>query len=482
MGFDACDFEQIWPSCIGGHWELHGDAVLTVDDPATGAPLARVACAGVAEVDRAVTAARAAFRASQAEGAHPKLRAEMMLRIAATIRARREDGARVLCLESGKAMRDALDEFDEAARYFEYYAGMADKIEGKTVPLGDRYVDFTVYEPYGVSAQIVPWNFPVSLAARSLAPALAAGNAVVLKSPELTPLAMIVLVDCCIEAGTPSGLVNLVCGLGREAGAALAAHADIDQIVFTGSVQTGQQILRAAAERTLPCVVELGGKSAGIVFEDADLERVLDSVRSGIFMNAGQICSAMSRLIVHSSIYERTVNAVADLISSLRVGPGIEDAELTPVISAAQSHRIASLCDSAVAQGARLVRGGRPLDRAGYFFAPTLFADVLPDMSIARQEVFGPVLVAMRFEHEDEAVALANDTDFGLVAGIFTRDISRAMRCMRKMESGQVFVNQWFAGGIETPFGGRKRSGYGREKGQEALYNYVQTKNIGIAL
>jgi len=482
MALDARNFEQVWPSFIGGRWLTHGEATLTVDNPATGKPLARVACAGPEEVDLAVRAARAAFRASQAAAAHPKERAAMMMRVADRLRARRDEGARVLCLESGKALRDALGEFDEAARYFEYYAGVVDKLEGKTVPLGGNYVNFTEYEPYGVSAQIIPWNFPVSLAARSLAPALAAGNAVVMKSPELTPLAMVLIAEACADAGVPAGLVNLVCGLGREAGAALAGHPDIDQIVFTGSVGTGKQILHAAAERTLPCVVELGGKSAGIVFGDADLSRVLDSVRNGIFLNAGQVCSALSRLVVHESVYDRTVAAVAELIHGLRIGDGIDDADLTPVISGSQCQRIAAMCDAAVAEGARLVRGGKMIDRPGYFFAPTLFADVRPDMAIAREEVFGPVLVAMRFRDEDEAIALANDTDFGLVAGVFTKDIGTALRSARRLEAGQVFVNEWFAGGIETPFGGRKRSGFGREKGLEALANYLQIKNFGIAL
>ncbi|MGH8403976.1 MAG: aldehyde dehydrogenase family protein, partial [Pseudomonas sp.] len=387
----------------------------------------------------------------------------------------------VLCQENGKRLVDAKDEFIEAARYFEYYAGMADKIEGTSIPLGNGYMDFTLYDPMGVSAQIVPWNFPVSICARSLAPALAAGNAVVIKSPELSPLGMCVLIRAIANAGLPQGAVNLICGRGREVGSYLVSHKSVDQIVFTGSVATGQSILRDAAQHAIPSVMELGGKSAAIAFADVNLEQLLASVQSGIFFNAGQVCSAMSRLLVQREIYEEVVEAVVAMAEGLSVGVGHDDADLTPVVSAGQLAGIEALCRRAIEEGAVAVTGGEAFcDRAGHFMRPTVFRDVAPQMCIAQEEVFGPVLAILPFDTEEEAIAIANGTEFGLVAGVFTQDISRAMRCTRRLKSGQVFVNEWYAGGIETPFGGVGLSGFGREKGQEALYSYVRTKNVAI--
>jgi len=358
---------------------------------------------------------------------------------------------------------------------------MADKIEGKSIPLGDDYVDYTIYEPVGISAQIVPWNFPVDICARSLAPALAAGNAVIVKSPEITPLAMTWLVTACQRAGLPKGALSMLNGPGREIGAALVAHPDINQIVFTGSVPTGQSILRAAAERAVPSVMELGGKSAAVVFADADMTQLLDSVRWGIFFNAGQVCSAMSRLLVQREVYDEVVQRVTELAQSLRIGKGLDNAELTPVVSEAQQQQVLRICDQAVAEGASLMTGGKaPENMPGYFVQPTVFADVRPDMTLFSEEVFGPVIAITPFDTEEEAWALANGTDFGLVAGVFTHDLTRTLRATRELKAGQVFVNEWYAGGIETPFGGIKLSGFGREKGQEALYSYVNTKNVAI--
>jgi aldehyde dehydrogenase (NAD+) len=342
-------------------------------------------------------------------------------------------------------------------------------------------MDFTLYDPMGVSAQIVPWNFPVSICARSLAPALAAGNAVVIKSPELSPLGMCVLMRAIANASLPQGAVNLICGRGREVGSHLVSHKGVDQIVFTGSVPTGQSILRDAAQHAIPSVMELGGKSAAIAFADANFEQLLASVQSGIFFNAGQVCSAMSRLLVQREIYEQVVEAVVAMAEGLSVGVGQDNADLTPVVSAGQLAGIEALCRRAIEEGAVAVTGGEAFsDRAGHFMRPTVFRDVTPQMCIAQEEVFGPVLAILPFDTEEEAIAIANGTEFGLVAGVFTQDISRAMRCTRRLKSGQVFVNEWYAGGIETPFGGVGLSGFGREKGQEALYSYVRTKNVAI--
>jgi len=469
-----------WLNYIDGEW-LDSAQHLTVNNPGTAAPLATIAQASITDAEHAVQAARRCADSGVLSRVRPAQRGTWLLRIAEEIRAVADEGAWLLCQENGKSLNDARDEFTEAARYFEYYAGMADKIEGTSIPLGDGYMDFTVYDPMGVSAQIVPWNFPVSICARSLAPALAAGNAVVIKSPELSPLGMCVLLQAIAKAGLPKGAVNLICGRGREVGSYLVKHAGVDQIVFTGSVPTGQTILRDAAEHAIPSVMELGGKSAAIAFADVDRQQLLASVKGGIFFNAGQVCSAMSRLLVQREIYEEIVQSVVALAEGLSVGLGQDNPDLTPVVSAGQLASIENLCRRAIDEGAVAATGAEAYsDRAGHFMRPTVFRDVSPEMCIAQEEVFGPVLAIIPFDTEEQALAIANGTAFGLVAGVFTQDISRAMRCARSLKAGQVFVNEWYAGGIETPFGGVGLSGFGREKGQEALYSYVRTKNVAI--
>lgn len=469
-----------WLNYIDGEW-VDSAQHLNIHNPGTAAPLATMAQATVEDAEHAVRAARRCVDSGALSRVRPAQRVTWLLRIAEEIRAVAEEGTWILCQENGKSLNDARDEFIEAARYFEYYAGMADKVEGTSIPLGNGYMDFTVYDPMGVSAQIVPWNFPVSICARSLAPALAAGNAVVIKSPELSPLGICVLVRAIARAGLPNGAVNLICGRGREVGSHLVRHSGVDQIVFTGSVPTGQSILRDAAEHAIPSVMELGGKSAAIAFADVDRQQLLASVKGGIFFNAGQVCSAMSRLLVQRDIYEEIVQAVVELAEGLSVGLGQDNPDLTPVVSAAQLTSIETLCRRAIEEGAVAATGGEAYsDRAGHFMRPTVFRDVSPEMCIAQEEVFGPVLAIIPFDSEEEALAIANGTAFGLVAGVFTQDINRAMRCARQLKAGQVFVNEWYAGGIETPFGGVGLSGFGREKGQEALYSYVRTKNVAI--
>lgn len=479
MSRPAPEIEPLWQSFIGGRW-VDAARRLPVEDPGTGEVLAEVALGDADDVDAAVQAAARCHRSRALTAPRPERRLELMFRIAAEIRALTDRGADILCRESGKALGDARHEFEEAARYFEYYGGVADKIEGRSIPLGDDYVDWTVREPLGVSAQVVPWNFPVALAARSLAAALATGNTVVVKTPELAPLAATLLGEACERAGAPEGAVNVLTGLGDEAGAALVAHPQVDQMVFTGSVPTGRSILHAAADRIVPCVMELGGKSAGIVFDDADLDTVVASIRSGIFFNAGQVCSALARVLVHESVHDELVDRVVALAEGLRVGHGLEDPDLTPLISAAQRDRVERLCRGGADAGATAVTGGGRIDRPGYFMQPTVFTGVRADMDIAREEIFGPALALTKFRSADEAIELANGTDYGLVAGVFTRDLDRALHASQRLVAGQVYVNEWFAGGVETPFGGMQRSGYGREKGLEALDNYVQTKNIAI--
>ncbi len=476
--------DKVWQSYIGGRWcDGATGRTLTVMDPATGEPYADVAVATAADVDAAVRAARAAVASRALYDMHPHARMLLLFRIANAIRAMADEIVPVLVGENGKSVGFARDEVECAAQYFEYYGGIADKLHGKSIPLGAGYIDYTQLVPLGVSAQIVPWNFPFEIAARSIAPAFACGNAVVVKSPEVSPLAMCFLAVACEKAGVPSGYFNLICGYGEEAGEALSSHPGIAQVVFTGSVATGQRILRRAAETVIPCVLELGGKSAGIVFPDADLETTAHSAAIGIFAHGGQVCSAGSRLIVHRSRHDELVERMVAWVAARTMGPGTEDHFFTPLVSAEQRDKVEAFALAAVQAGATAATGGRrPADLPGYYMRPTILTGVTPDMDISTSEVFGPVLSVLTFDEPEEAIAIANGTDYGLAAGVYTRDLTRAHWAADRLEAGSVFVNQWFAGGNETPFGGFKKSGFGREKGVEAMANYYQTRNVAIRL
>lgn len=466
---------------IADQWQDSAHSLI-IDNPGTGEPFATIALANTQDADRAMAAANSCVRQGSLSNVRPAERTAWLLKAAQAIRGVAEEGAKICCWENGKRLQDAHDEFMEAARYFEYYAGMADKLEGTSIPLGENYLDFTQYQPYGVSVQIVPWNFPVSICARSLAPALAAGNAVVVKSPELSPLAMTLLIEAVVSAGFPAGAIQLLCGKGADVGSYLVQHPNVNQIVFTGSVGTGQAILRNAAARATPAVMELGGKSAAVVLADANIENLLSSIKNGIFFNAGQVCSALSRLIVHKSRYKEIKNAIIELAESLKMGHG-DDAgiELTPLVSCEQQQKVLAMIEQARAEGATVLSGGYKPDVPGYFVSPTII-EATPEMRIAQEEVFGPVLVIMPFESTSQAIDIANGTPFGLVAGVFGQNLNQTLHMARQLRGGQVFINEWFAGGIETPFGGIGLSGFGREKGQEAIYSYVNTQNIAIRI
>ncbi len=475
-----------WQNYIDGKFVDGGAEPITVLNPATGEKLAAQACANIADVNAAVSAARKCHESGALSDLRPVLRGRMVRKIGDYLLDHIEEIAPILTLESGKPLWEARIEIEGAARYFEYYGNQAETMEGRSIPLGKDYFDFTHYEPRGVSAQIIPWNYPLEMTARGIAAALTTANAVVVKTPELDPLTNTFFAKAAEAAGFPDGAVNIICGHGHEAGAALCAHTGIDQIVFTGSVPTGIAIATAAAQNVVPCILELGGKSAAIVHADANIERLMEDIRWGIYFNAGQVCSAMSRMIVHEDIHDHVVQGVTELAKSLSVGPGIDRAEFGPnmgaMVSEKQRDRAARLCSQAQVQGAVAAAGGRKLNNPGFFLEPTVLTNITRDMEIAQEEIFGPVLSVLKFSSDQEAIDIANDSQYGLVGGVFTRDIDRAMQVARQVKAGQIFINEWYAGGVETPFGGYKKSGYGREKGREALMNYVQTKNIGIKI
>lgn len=480
------DVKPYWQNYIDGSWVDGGAGRVDVINPGTGEKLAEQALADEADVDRAVQAARRVHHSGVLTAMRPIERGRLVQAMGRYLLDHLNEIAPVLSLEQGKPLWEAEREVQGAALYFEYYGNQASTVEGRSIPLGEGYFDFTHNEPYGVSAQIIPWNYPLEMTARSLSAGLTTGNACVIKTPELTPLTNAWFAGAAEAVGLPAGAVNILCGWGHQAGAALSAHPEVNQIVFTGSVRTGIAIATAAAANVVPCVLELGGKSAAIVHEDADLEAFENDIRWGIYFNAGQVCSAMSRVIVHESRRDELVERAAGVAKSLSVGPGIERAEagatMGSMVSEAQRDRAAGMVAEAEAQGARVITGGRSMNIPGAFLEPTVLADVTPDMTIAQDEVFGPVLSVLSFRDDAEAIEIANGTQYGLVGGVFTRDLDRATRAARQIRAGQVFVNQWFAGGVETPFGGYGKSGYGREKGREALWNYVQTKNVAIKI
>ena len=471
---------------IDGTQTAASDAgTIDIYDPSSGAVLASVAKATAADVDRAVAAAHDALAAPGWGGAPPAERGRVMLRIAQALRDRAEELATLESRDNGKPLRQARTDVQVAARYFEFFAGIADKIMGHTIPIGPGFLDFTIREPIGVSAQIVPWNYPIQIGARGVAPALAAGCTVVLKPSSEAPMTALRLGAIALECGLPPGVLNVVPGTGSEAGVALAGHPGINQLTFTGSVDVGIDVARLAAGNVVPVVMELGGKSPNIVFADADLDLAVQGVSTAIFQNAGQTCSAGSRLLVERGAHDALLERLTARASGMRVGPGVSDPDMGPIISKRQLETIERYVDIGRQEGATIAAGGeRPRDAGlgnGYFYRPTLLDGVRADMRVAQEEIFGPVLAVLTFDSVDEAAAIANRSQYGLVAGVWTRDINKALTLASRIKAGQVFVNTYGAGGgVELPFGGYKKSGYGREKGLESLASYTQVKNVCV--
>ena len=463
-------------------WARSG-ATFAAIDPATAEAFATVAQGDKGDVDSAVKAARAAFEGGWA-GLPPVRRVRILNRLAGLLRERTREFAELESLDVGKPLRQAEDDVAAAAGYFEFFAGVADKVFGSSIPLGAGFVDFTLREPLGSSAQIVPWNYPLRLASRGIAPALACGNAVVAKPAAEAGLSVIKLAELAIEAGLPTGVFNVVTG-GRETGAALASHPGINHITFTGSVPTGIAIMKAAADNVVPVTLELGGKSANIVFADADIERAAASAATTLMQNSAQTCTAPTRLLLEESAHDRFVEVLSTRIKKIRLGRGLDNPDMGPVVSERQMQRVLGYIESGAGDGATALTGGRRADSpelaAGYFIEPTLLDRVARGTVLEQEEIFGPVLTVTTFRSIDDAIAIANGTPYGLVTGVWTRDLSKALTVATAVKSGQVRINSYSVeGSIGLPFGGYKRSGFGREQGVEALANYTQLKNVMI--
>ena len=471
---------------IDGQWMAStSDHMIDTIDPATGTIIGHFPNANNDDVDRAVASAKEAL-SGEWRTTTPTMRGRILARTGSLIRQDAERLARIETLESGKPIREARGDIETAAGYFEYYAGIADKLQGDSIPLGPDFISFTLHEPVGVTAHIIPWNFPLVTSARGAAPALAAGCTAVIKPAEQTSLTSLILADILHQAGLPAGVCNVITGYGADAGAALTAHPDVSHVTFTGSVPTGKTVMKTAADHVASVTLELGGKSPLVVLADADLEAAVEGTLKAIYLNAGQVCSAGSRLVVERAVHDAMMERLTAASEALTLGHGLDDAQLGPLISAEQLKKVADYVNGAKERSVSVATGGGIAEVAGmengFFYTPTILDEVSAKEKVVQEEIFGPVLCVQVVDSPEQAIAVANGTNFGLVAGIYTRDINRALEFARDVDSGQVYINQYFAGGIATPFGGTKQSGFGREKGLAALASYYRVKCITARL
>ena len=465
---------------IGGEWvSPQSGQILGLENPSDGSEIASIARGQAADVDAAVQAAKAALTGEWGRKTAVE-RGRILTRIGQLVLERVDILGRLEAADVGKPLKQARADAVALARYMEFYGGAADKIHGETIPYLDGYTVYTLREPHGVTAHIVPWNYPMQIIGRSVGAALAMGNAAVLKPAEEACLTALAFAKIAEEAGLPAGALNVVTGLGEEAGAALSGHPDINHISFTGSVGVGSLIQKAAAEAIVPVTLELGGKSPQIVFDDADIDAALPFLVNAAVQNAGQTCSASSRILVQRGVYDQVSEMMAGRYRELKVGPAVDDLDVGPLISARQKEIVEGFVNAA--DPARILAQATIVDTAptaGHYFAPTLYGGIDPDDSLAQNEIFGPVQAIIPFDTEEDALRIANGTAFGLVASIWTRDGARQMRLAKAVRSGQIFINNYGAGGgVELPFGGVGKSGHGREKGFEALYGFSVLKTV----
>ena len=433
------------------------------------------------EIDLAFSAAKEAFDKRILQDMDPAFKSKMMRLIASKLREYKKRGSIILSKENGKTLEQCEGEFEGAASVFDYYAGITDKIENKLIPSGKDSFNYIILEPFGVSLQIVPWNYPISLFARSVAVSLIVGNTIVIKPPELCPISSNIFGQIFNEIEIPNGILNIVHGYGEVTGRKLVDHKAVNQVVFTGSPEVASEILKNTADRIIPCHLELGGKSAAIIYPDANIDKAVDSTIKGIFKpNAGQICVAMSRVIIHPKVKDEYMTKLYKKTKALKIGAGNEKkVDVTPLISKEQLKRVSNYCKSGIQSGANLITGGEKLEIGkGNYFEPTIFDDVDPKSTIAQEEIFGPVTSIFNFETENEAIDLINSTDYGLASGVFTSDDQKAKWTAERIEAGIVWHNDWFVDGVNLPGGGYKKSGYGRDGGIDSLYSYGQTKRI----